>query len=160
MTPPLLTADEVAHLVSRIEGRRCSARQVRYLLVSGRIGTDVHRRRQGQTRLYGILDVALMRLAVRATREGVSRTVTRVVLTYLRNDLVRAWKAGAAVALAVVGVQGTLEPLLKGRPSWAVAWVPLREVWQGLDKHVRQVCDLRATVWMWRRVSVHAVPRP
>jgi hypothetical protein len=55
----------------------------------------------GTTRLYTPIDVAFVRLALRLAREGVSTTVARVVMTYLRSDLIRAWKAGAPLALAV-----------------------------------------------------------
>ena len=157
--PQLLTATEVAHLTSRLTGRKCSSRQVRYLLVSGRLGTDVQVRSHGQTRLYNVIDVALMRLAIGIVGEGGTPPVARVVLTYLRNDLIRAWKAAAPLALAIRGVQGSLEPALKGRPAWAATWVPLREVWHGLDREVHQVCQKRSTVWMWRKVPVHAVHR-
>src|SRR5262249_22577068 len=142
---------------SRLENRPCSPRQVRYWLVTGRLGNDVQPRSRGQTRLYTALDVAFVRLALRLSRGGVSMTVARVVLTCLHTDLVRAWKAGARLALAIRGVQGSLEPSLKSRPAWATAWVPLREIWNGLDRHVEETCAARATVWMWRHVPVHAV---
>ena len=157
VTPRLLTVAEVAGLAGRLEGRVCSPRQVRYLLVTGRLGNDVQSRTQGQTRLYTVIDTALVRLAVRLSREGVSAAVARVVLTYLRNDIIRGWKAGAPLALAIQGVQGSLEPALKARPAWATAWVPLREIWSGLDKQVEETCTARTTVWMWRDVPVHAV---
>lgn len=155
--PKLLTATEVAALVSRLESRACSSRQVRYLLLTGRLGADFEPRIQGQTRLHGVLDIAFVRLAVRLSREGTSPAVARVVLTYLRADVIRAWKAAAPLAVAVRGVQGSLEPAFKGRPAWAAAWVPLRDVWHGLDTHVQEACDARSTVWMWCPVAVHAV---
>jgi hypothetical protein len=114
---------------------------------------------RGQTRLYGTLDVAFVRLALRLQAEGVSPWVARVVLTYLRNDLVRAWKSGAAVALAIRGLKGTLEPALRSRPASISAWVPLREVARGIDTEIQRTRDARETVWMWRKVSVNAVPR-
>jgi len=157
VTPRLLTIAEVAALAGRLEGRECSPRQVRYLLVTGRLGNDVQSRTRGQTRLYTVLDTAVVRLALRLSREGVSAAVARVVLTYLRSDIIRGWKAGAPLALAIQGVQGSLEPSLKARPTWATAWVPLREIWNGLDKQVEETCNARTTVWMWRHVSVHAV---
>ena len=157
--PRLLTTVEVARLVTQLAGLPCSPRQVRYLLVSGRLGSEVQPRTRGQTRLYDVIDVALMRLALRMEREGVSPAVTRVVLTYLRNELVRAWKAAAPLALALRGVQGSLEPALRSRPAWAVLWIPLREIWHGLDREIQQVCETRSTVWMWRAVPVQAVRR-
>jgi hypothetical protein len=155
--PRLLTVAEVAALAGRLEGRTCSTRQVRYLLVIGRLGNDVQRRTQGQTRLYNVTDIAFVRLALRLSRQGISSAVARVVLTYLRSDLIRGWKAGAPLAVAIQGVQGSLEPALKVRPTWATAWVPLREIWSGLDKQVEEACSARTTVWMWRTVAVHAV---
>jgi hypothetical protein len=157
--PNVLTGPEVASVCARLTGRRCSPRQVRYLLVGGGLGTDARRRAHGQTRLYGILDVAFVRLALRLQAEGVSPMVARVTLTYLRNDLVRAWKAGAAVALAVTGVHGFLQPVLKVRPSGSVAYVPLLDIWRGLDSELHRICAARARVWMWRHVPVDAVPR-
>jgi hypothetical protein len=158
MATRLLSLNEVAQMVGRLEHRRCSTRRAHYLLVGGGLGTDTQRRRRGQTRLYGLLDVAFVRLAVRLEHEGVSPWVTRVVLTYLRNDLVKAWRAGALLSLAIRGVQGSLEPALKARPSWAVAWVPLRDIWHGLDGEVRRQCDTRKTLWMWRHVPVQSIP--
>jgi hypothetical protein len=155
----MLTVDEVAKVASQLAGRTCSPRQVRRLLVHGRLGTDITPRTKGQTRLYGPLDVAFVRLALRLHDEGVSPWVGRVVLTYLRNDLVRAWKSSAAVALAISGLKGSIEPALRPRPATATAWVPLREIAKGIDAEIHRACDGRDTVWMWRRVSVHAVPR-
>src|SRR5438093_428835 len=93
--PKLLTVREVAVLVSRLEGRACSPRQIQYLLVTGRLAGDLQQRSRGQTRLFSVNEVTLVRLAARLAKEGVSATVTRVVLTYLRSDLIRAWKAAA-----------------------------------------------------------------
>lgn len=158
-TPRLLTAGEVAGLCARLTGQACTVRQVRYLLVDCRLGTEPERRHNGQTRLHGAMDVAMVRLALRLHAEGLSPWVARVVLTYLRNDVIRVWRAGAAVTLAVTGVQGSLQPSLKPKPAAAVACVPLREIWHGLDTELQRVCAARSRVWMWREVPVHAVPR-
>lgn len=154
-----LTVSEAARIAGQLAGQPCSPRQVRHLLVRGGLGTDTSRRTRGQTRLYNALDVALIRLALRLQAQGVSPWVVRVVLTYLRNDLVRAWKSSAAVALAINGLKGTLEPALKSPPASASAWVPLREIAKGIDAEIQRTRDARETVWMWRNVSVHAVPR-
>lgn len=157
--PKVLTASEVASLCARLTGRRCSTRQVNYLLIGGGLGTDARRRANGQTRMYAVLDVAFVRLALRLQADGVSPMVARVTLTYLRSDLIRAWKSGAALALAITGVHGSLQPVLKARPAGAVAFVPLLEIWRGLEGELQKVCATRAEVWMWRHVSVNAVPR-
>ena len=159
VTPRMLTAGEVAAVCGRLTGRRCSIRQVRYLLVTGGLGTESRRRAHGQTRLFGIVDVALMRLALRLQIEGVSPMVARVTLTYLRNDLVRTWKGGAATALVVTGLHGAVQPVARTPPARAAAYVPLREIWHGLDAEIHRVSGARATVWMWRHVAVDAVPR-
>lgn len=153
----LLTVSETARLASHLTGHPCSPRQVRHLLIDGGLGTDAGRRTRGETRLYGALDVAFVRLALRLQADGVSPWVGRVVLTYLRNDLIRAWKASAQVALAIHGLKGTLEPALKPRPAMATAWVPLRDISRGIDAEIQRACAGRDTVWMWRKVSVHAV---
>ena len=72
-----MTVTEVADLTSRLAGRPCSPRQVRYLLIGGGLGTDVQRRTHGSTRLYSVIDVALMRLALRIEREGGSPSIAR-----------------------------------------------------------------------------------
>jgi hypothetical protein len=159
VTPKMLTAAEVAGLCGDLTGRRCSPRQVQHLLVTGALGTDTKRRANGQTRLYGIVDVAFVRLALRLRADGVSPWVARVVLTYLRDDLIRTWKAGAATTLTIRGVHGCLQPALRTTPADVAAHVPLREIWRGLDVEVHQVCAARSTVWMWRQVAVDAVPR-
>jgi hypothetical protein len=152
IAPKLLTAREASVLVSKLTGRRCSPRRLGYLLLGGGIGTDVEPRRRGQTRLYGAIDLALVRLGLLLEEEGISPWVARVVLTYLRNDLVMAWRAASPLALAVTGVRGTLEPALKTRPAWATAWVPLREVWRDLEREIRRVRDAHPSVWMWREM--------
>lgn len=154
-----LTAEETARLVGGLAGRDCSVRKLRHLLVGCALGTELPSRRRGETRLYGVLDVALLRLALALEAEGLSPWVTRVVLTYLRDDLVRAWKAAAPLSVAVRGVRGSLEPAPKGRPRWAVAWVPLRDIWRGLDAEVERVAGARETVWMWRPIAARDVPR-
>lgn len=158
-TPRLLTAGEVAVLCARLTGQPCSTRQVRYLLVGCSLGSEPDRRPNGQTRLHGGVDVAMVRLALRLRAEGVSPWATRVILTYLRNDIVRVWKTGSAVTLAVAGIQGSLQPSLKAKPARAIACVPLREIWHGLETELQRICNARNSVWMWRDVPVHAVPR-
>ena len=101
----LLTADEVATAVTKLTGRKCSTRRVRHLLVNGGVGTELQPRQRGQTRLYGVLDLAFLRLSLELERQGVSSWVSRVVLTYLRNELVLAWRAGSPVGLAVSGLR-------------------------------------------------------
>jgi len=154
-----LTVSETAAIAGRLAGQPCSPRQVRHLLVRGGLGTDTSKRTRGETRLYGMLDVALVRLALRLQADGVSPWVVRVVLTYCRNDLIRAWRSSAALALAINGLKGTLEPALKPRPAAAAAWVPLRDIAKGIEAEIRRAGEARETVWMWRNVSVQAVPR-
>ena len=160
MVPPkALTGLELAQLVSRLSGRPVSARRVRHLLVEAGLGTELQARQQGQTRLFGVLDLALIRLAVELEAQGVSAWVMRVVLTYLRDDLVRAFRSSAPVALAVRGLRATLEPVLKAKPPNLLAWVPLRDVWKGLDAEVMATRAGKPTVWMWSEVPAHAVKR-
>jgi DNA-binding transcriptional MerR regulator len=155
----LLTATELAKLASKAAGRKCTARRVRHLLVQGGLGTELQPRRQGQTRLFGALDLAIIRLALELERQGISAQVIRVVLTYLRDDIVRAYKAAAPLALAVNGLRGRLEPALRTKPASAVARVPLREIWKGLDQEIGGVRDAKPTVWMWTEVPLQAVKR-
>lgn len=154
-----LTLREVTDLLCTLSGQTVTERQVRYLLITGQVGADATTRAHGRTRLYGSLDVALARAALGLRAEGVSPQLTRVVITYLRDDLVRAWRAAAPLAVAITGVQGSLEPVSKGRPGRASAWVPLRALWQGLEARVQEVADGRDDVWMYRKVRVSAVPR-
>ncbi|MGE3579741.1 MAG: hypothetical protein AB7I25_14905, partial [Vicinamibacterales bacterium] len=90
-----ITLKEMTALLAAVSGRPVSDRQVRYLLIAGGVGGDTALRAHGRTRLYGSVDVALARAAVALRAEGVSPQLTRVVMTYLRDDLVRAWKAAA-----------------------------------------------------------------
>lgn len=154
-----LTLREMTALLAELSGHRVSDRQVRYLLIDGGVGGDTALRAHGRTRLYGSIDVALARTAVALRADGVSPQLTRVVMTYLRDDLVRAWKSAASLAVAVRGLQATLEPAVRSRPSRVSAWVPLRPIWQGLDARVQAVADARDDVWMYRKVKVGAVPR-
>jgi hypothetical protein len=157
--PKMLTVVEVAQLCADLSGRRCTPRQVQHLLITGALGTDAKPRAQGQTRLYSIVDIAFVRLALALHAEGISPWVARVVLTYLRSDLIRTWKAGAATALTISGVHGSLQAAVRTAPSGVAAYVPLREIWRGLDAEIHRTCAARPTVWMWREVAVDAVPR-
>jgi hypothetical protein len=157
--PKLMTAVEAARAVSRLTGRKCTPRRVRHLLVQAQLGTELQARQRGQTRLFGVLDLAIMRLAIELDRQGVSSWVTRVVLTYLRNDIVMAFKSAAPVALAIVGLRGSVQPALKAKPAGTVAWVPLREVWKGIEAEIGEVRAAKPTVWMYRDVPLTAVKR-
>ena len=150
---------EASTLLSKSMGRRISHQRVRRLLVNAGLGTELQRRQHGQTRLFGALDLAIVKLALELERQGISPWVGKVVLTYLRDDLVRAFKASAPVALSVSGVRGSLGPALRARPSNVAAWVPLREIWRGLDNEIAAVRDAKPTVWMWTEVPCHAVKR-
>ena len=68
--PLVLTAPEVAAIVSQLEHVPCSVRQVRYLLADLRPPAAARPLRE--PRLYGPADVGLMRLAVRLEAQGVS----------------------------------------------------------------------------------------
>ena len=87
------------------------------------------------------------------------KRLARVTLTYLRTELIRTWKAGAASALVIHGLHGAVQPIVRTPPAGAAAYVPLREIWHGLETEIHRVSGARATVWMWRRVSVDAIPR-
>ena len=154
-----LTAVEAAHVLSKLTGRHCTPQRVRRLLVNAKLGTELQARQRGQTRLFGALDLAIMRIALELDRQGISAWVSKVILTYLRDDVVRAFKSAAPLALAVNGIRGSLEPSLKARPSSAVAWVPLREVWKGIETEIEAVRGAKPTVWMWSEVPCHAVKR-
>jgi hypothetical protein len=153
----VLTASEVATVVARLEGEACTARRVRYLL-SGLLMTETASQR-GQTRLYGPVDVALMRLAVRLEAQGVSAWVVRVVLSYGGEEIRAAWRAGATVALAVRGVTGTIEPARLQTPT-AVARVLLRSVTTGNAAAIRRERRTRPMVWMWRPLPASALGPP
>ena len=73
-----------------------------------------------------------MRLAIELDRQGVSSWVTRVVLTYLRNELVLAFKSAAPVALAISGLRGSVQPALKAQ---APGNGRLGPVTRGLEGH-------------------------
>lgn len=158
-TPKLLTASEAAHVLSKLSGRRCSPQRVRRLLVGARLGTELQIRQKGQTRLFGALDLAIVRVALELERQGISAWVSKVVLTYLRDDVVRAFKSAAPVALAVTGLRGSLEPSLKPRPSAAIAWVPLRDTWKGIEPEIDGIRAAKPTVWMWTEVPCQSVKR-
>ena len=153
--PLVLTAPEVAAVVSQLEGERCTVRQVRYLLY-GLLPSDTPVPR-GHTRLYGPDDVALMRLAVRLHAQGVSAWVARVVLAYCGAEIRAAWRAGSASALVVRGVTGTIEAATAD-PSSAPASVrvSLRAVWIGVERAMRGTRRDRPQIWRGRHIPVTA----
>jgi hypothetical protein len=144
----VLTVSEIADVVGRLENRPCTTRQARYLL-AGLLHGDVAPQR-GRTRLYGPIDVALMRLALRLESQGISAWVARVVLAYCGDEIRAAWASNRPVALSVRGVMGTIEPANREEMPGAVARVPLRSVLVGIDAAIRRERRARPTVWMWR----------
>lgn len=152
-----VTAAELATVVTQLEGEACTARRVRYLL-GGLLPMDGGQR--GRTRLYGAIDVALMRLAVRLEAAGVSAWVVRVVLAYCGDEIRAAWRSGAAVALSVRGVTGWIH---SARPEAdgpvAVACVPLRSVLAGNESAIRQARRARPNIWMWRACPAASLPQ-
>jgi len=97
------------------------------------------------------------RCTPRRVRQGISAWVARVVLTCLRDDIVRAFKSAAAQSLSVNGIRGRLEPTLRSRPAAAVGWVSLCDVWKELEGEIGLRRDAKPTVWMWAEVPCHAV---
>jgi hypothetical protein len=155
--PLVLTAPEVAAVVTRLDGEASTARRVRYLL-SDRLALD-GAPRKGQTRLYRPVDVALMRLAVRLEAQGVSAWVVRVVLAYSGDVIRAAWHARADVALTVRGVRGTIESASTATTP-SVACVPLRPVWNGVERAIRRARHHRPNVWLWRHVPAAVLAQP
>ena len=147
--PLALTAPEVAALVSRLEGEPCSVRRVRYLLV-GLPATDGAPPR-GEVRLYGPVDVALMRLAMRLEAQNISAWVAQVVLAYGVEAIRAAFRSGEDVALVVRGVIGSIErakPELDTSP--VAARIPLRSVFAGLESAIRRERRARPHIWRWK----------
>jgi hypothetical protein len=143
----VLTGTEVAAVVSRLEGTACSVRRVRYLLSAGeRVG-------HGRTRLHAAADVALVRLALRLEREGVSSWVARVVVAYLRDELIAAFESRARVALRLVGIRGAIVRDAAEERTGNAVFVPLRPICEPLASEIRRVRVKRPTVWMWRELS-------
>lgn len=148
--PLVLTAPEVAAVVTALEGTACTARRVRYLFDGQRGAAGVVR---GQTRLYGLPEVAVMRLVLRLEAQGVSGWVARVVVTYCGDAIGAAWRRGAAAALVVRGVTGTIEPVRDATARPAAACVPLPPVWRGIERAVRAARRRHPDVWRWRQVD-------
>jgi hypothetical protein len=135
--------------VSRLEGEACSVRRVRYLL-SGLPATDAIQAR-GEVRLYGPVDVALMRLALRLEARDVSAWVVQVVLAYRADEIRAAWRTGAPAALQVRGVTGSLEMATRDTDTPpGVVRVPLRPVFVGIASAIRHERPARPTIWRWR----------
>jgi hypothetical protein len=155
-TPLVLTAPEVAAVVSRLEDQACSVRRVRYLL-SGLPATDPTAAR-GEVRLYGPADVALMRLAVRLEARGVSAWVAQEVLAYRADEIRAAWRAGAPAALQVRGVTGSIEMATRDTDTPpGVVRVPLRPVFVGIASAIRRERRARPTIWRWRARATAAL---
>ena len=70
-----------------------------------------------------------------------------------------AFKSAAPVALAISGLKGSVLPALKARPPGTVVWVPLRDVWKGIEAEIGEVRTATPTVWMYRDVQLTAVKR-
>jgi hypothetical protein len=153
----VVTLNELSAIVAALEGEACTPSRVRAFLVRGRLATEAAPRTHGGTRLYGPADVALVRLAVRLQRQGLSAWVARVCLTYLRRELVEAWRTKARLVLNVTGVRGTLA---RTADPAATACVPLGYVWAGIEGTIRRYRADRPAVWIWnRQISLGEVSR-
>src|SRR6476469_2039132 len=143
-----LTLQEAASLLSRLEKRSVSTNQVRAVLLLNTRGRTLRPHRHGETRLYISDEVAAVRLVLRLRAAGVSPTVARVVVACLRDELSRLWRR--PLALAVTGLSGEIVPLSAERPPGTIAWVPVRDVWVGIDDAIRAVRRAQPEVWQWK----------
>lgn len=146
-----VTVREIAAIVSQMEGRACSYARVRSLLVLGQGGRrTVVPRERGDTRLFTAYDVAIVRAAEQLKRQGVSSAVTRVILATLRQELEAAWRQYRPAALAIIGVRGWL-PHEEASRDGAIAWVPLRPVWAGIEDAIAETREQAPTVVRYRQ---------
>jgi DNA-binding transcriptional MerR regulator len=111
-------------------------------------GRAINPRRHGETRCYSATDLAIVRLVLRLRAAGVSPTVARVVVACLRDELSGSWKR--PVALAVTGLRGELLPMREEQPKGPVAWVPLREAWDGVEAAIREARKAAPEIWQWK----------
>lgn len=151
-----VTVAEVARVAGRLERRPVTVGTVRSILVLDTRGRALMPQRHGETRVYAAEDVALVRLALRLRAAGVSPTVARVVVACLRNQLVAAWHGQDDSALAVIGLRGEIRSRLSARPAGVVAWIALRDVWQGLESAIRRVRQAQPEIWQWKAQPVTA----
>jgi DNA-binding transcriptional MerR regulator len=150
-----LTLAEAALLLSRLEKQIVSLDQVRAVLLLDTRRRVVSPLRHGETRLYTSDDVAAVRLVLRLRASGVSPTVARVVVACFRDELSQSWRQ--SLALAVSGLRGELLPIHAERPKGTVAWVPLREIWAGIEEAIRGVRKAQPEVWQWKPQPLSAL---
>lgn len=148
---PGVTVAEAAAILAELEGRPVSVAQVRSVLVLDTRGRALAPRVHGQTRVYTAVDLALVRLTFRLRGAGVSPTVARVMVANARDVLAGHWQHDDPMALAVVGLRGLVVYAASRRPDGAVAWVPLRDVWRGIEAAMRARRAVEPQMWQWKR---------
>jgi hypothetical protein len=131
--PILLTAPEVARVISRLEPRSpMTEYQVRYLASQRCVRPSAHEpTASGDSALYAPVDVALIRLILRLVGEGAPYWMARAAVAQCAPELRAVLATSRAGVCVVNGPVGSVNP--NERPTSAVAWqVPLAEVRRGL----------------------------
>jgi hypothetical protein len=128
-----ISLEQVGALLSSLERDTITPSQVRTILVLGPNARAMEPKRRGEQRLFSAEDVAIARLVLRLRKEGVTPVVSRVIVATLREELVRVWRHGDAMALAVIGMRGLIVPSSTPRLGPVAAFVPLPSVWARVE---------------------------
>lgn len=147
--PILLTAPEVARVVSTLEPRmRITEYQVRYLASQRCVVPSAHEpTTSGDSALYTPVDVALIRLILRLVSEGAPYWMARAAVAQCAGTLRGTLMSVRSGVFVVNGPVGVVNP--DEQPTSAVAWaVQLADVRRGLVAAIR---DERKRQPLWAR---------
>jgi len=152
----VLTAPELAQLISDLESTTCEPWHIRRYLIDVKPPIDGA---FGRTRLYTADDLCLVRLAVRLEREGLSAWVVRAVLANHADEIVRAWRSGTASVLAVHGVRGkVIAEADSTRVPTGTTVVPLQPIRRDVSTAIARIRRHNPTIQLFnRRLSVRDV---
>lgn len=138
-TSLVLTAPEVARVVSRLEPRsRVTDFQVRHLATVRCVLPSAHEpTASGDSALYTAADVALIRLILRLMDEGARPWMARAAVAQHAEALRAALSSHRAAVFMATGPLGVLNPT--DRPTSGPAWcVRLGDVRRGLFSEIQR----------------------
>lgn len=153
------TTAEVAELLKAVEPRSAlTPRQFGRLVSDGCFIPEMRQPlKQGDTRLYSLTDVALLRVFLRLIRGVGARWIAKACLLSKESELRDAIASGSDLMLVLEGARPSLVTRSKV-PMTATCTVALADVRSGLVTAARQIRRTHPEIWTgWKHVDAREV---
>jgi DNA-binding transcriptional MerR regulator len=141
-----VTATEACEVAARLDGKRYGrledlARRLGYWSLTGLIPPSVRwMEAQGSTRLYGVRDVALLRLVLRLRERGhVPLWNVKPIIGYLGDELARGLRPGSRKVLVIDGWKARIVSAGEAASDSGDYQVPLGELMRGVAAEIRKM---------------------